>query len=436
MEKVALPLKEVLSELRSGERSLIDSIEESCARAAARDTEVQALLVEPERRERLLREAAELLQRYPAPAARPPVFGALVCVKDLFNVDGFVTRAGSRLPPELFAGPESSVVTALRRAGALVFGKTVTTEFAYFEPGPTRNPRNTAHTPGGSSSGSAAAVAANYCEIALGTQTIGSITRPASYCGVVGVKPSYGRVAGDGLVPFSPAVDTVGFFTRDTSALAEVSSLFISDWKLREVEAASMRKPALGVPVGSYLEQANAECRANFERQLERFTAAGFSVVRVPMFGDISELNLLHRQLVAAEFAVVHREWFARHAELYRKGSRELFEFGLSVSAATLARARENRMLLRETLSARAKENGVDIWLSPSTLDAAPEGIGATGSPLMNLPWTHAGVPTISLPAGVAANGLPFGLQFAGLFGGDERLLGAVRKLLSMVTCG
>jgi Asp-tRNA(Asn)/Glu-tRNA(Gln) amidotransferase A subunit family amidase len=436
MEKSHLSLADLLSKLRSGEMSLVDSVEESCTCAAVDDSEVRALLAEPGRRERLLCEAAELVRRYPNVASRPPLFGALVGVKDLFNVDGFATRAGSQLPPELFAGTESSVVTALRHAGALVFGKTVTTEFAYFEPGPTRNPRNTAHTPGGSSSGSAASVAANYCEIALGTQTIGSITRPASYCGVVGVKPSYGRVAGDGLVPFSAAVDSVGFFTRDTSSLAEISAVLVHDWKPSEVEKASKCKPVFGVPVGSYLEQANAECRANFERQLERFAAAGFSVVRVPLFGEIAGLNLLHRQLVAAEFAVVHREWFARHAGLYRKGSRDLFEFGLSVSSEVLARGRDNRILLREMLAARAKENGIDVWLSPSTLDAAPEGIGATGSPLMNLPWTHAGVPTLSLPAGVAANGLPFGLQFAGMFSGDERLLGAVRNLLTAVTCG
>src|SRR5690606_13419755 len=144
--------------------------------------------------------------RVPARKRYPPLYGALVGVKDVFHVDGFVTRAGSKLPPELFAGPEAVCVKRLREAGALIAGKTVTTEFAFFEPGPTRNPHNVAHTPGGSSSGSAAAVAAGMCNLALGTQTIGSVIRPAAYCGIIGFKPSLNRIPTEGLVYFSRTI--------------------------------------------------------------------------------------------------------------------------------------------------------------------------------------------------------------------------------------
>src|SRR5690606_22954408 len=170
---------------------VIASVEQALDRLEAVDSQIEAFLLEPNRRERLLREAEALEQRYPDPTNRPPLYGVLVGVKDIYHVDGFPTRAGSSLPVELFTGPEASCVSMLRQQGALVLGKTVTTEFAYFEPGPTRNPHNPAHTPGGSSSGSAAAVAAGLCPLALGRQTIGSIIRPSSFLGFVGYSATH-----------------------------------------------------------------------------------------------------------------------------------------------------------------------------------------------------------------------------------------------------
>jgi len=157
------PLAETLEALRSGRLRLREHVDVLGGRIDALEPQILALLPEGDRRSRLLREADELETRYPIPDARPPLYGAVVGVKDIFRADGFPTRAGSTLPPDLFAGPEASAVTRLRQAGALVLGKTVTTEFAYFEPGPTGNPHALEHTPGGSSSGSAAAVAAGFC---------------------------------------------------------------------------------------------------------------------------------------------------------------------------------------------------------------------------------------------------------------------------------
>jgi Asp-tRNA(Asn)/Glu-tRNA(Gln) amidotransferase A subunit family amidase len=188
-------------------------------------------LAEPDRRGRLHRAATALAVAYPEPAGRPSLYGALLAVKDIFHVDGFTTRAGATVPPELFAGPEAACVTRLRQAGALVVGKAVTTEFAYFEPGPTRNPHNLAHTPGGSSSGSAAAVAAGLAPLALGTQTIGSVIRPAAFCGIVGFKPSLGRVDPQGLVFFSRTLDQRGLFTQDVAGMALAAAVVCREWR-------------------------------------------------------------------------------------------------------------------------------------------------------------------------------------------------------------
>src|SRR5258706_7512203 len=192
------PMAETATVLRSGQLDLLAYIDDICNRIDAADAHIHALSPDPERRVRLIAGAKSLEARFPDPASRPPLYGIPLGIKDIFHVDGFLTRAGSRLPSELFSGSEADCVRALRSAGALILGKTVSTEFAYFEPGPTRNPHNLQHTPGGSSSGSAAAVAAGFFSFWLGTQTIGSTIRPAAFCGIVGFKPTYKRISTKG----------------------------------------------------------------------------------------------------------------------------------------------------------------------------------------------------------------------------------------------
>lgn len=177
------PLVEVADRLRSGDFDLHTYLDTLCNRIEQVDPQVQAFLAEPERRARLHAAADDLLATFPEPADRPVLFGVPTGFKDIFHVNGFVTYAGTTVPPEKFAGEEAVSVRRLRDAGGLIAGKTVTTEFAFFEPGPTRNPHNLARTPGGSSSGSAAAVAAGLCPLTFGTQTIGSVIRPAAFCG-------------------------------------------------------------------------------------------------------------------------------------------------------------------------------------------------------------------------------------------------------------
>lgn len=420
------PLADTVAALRSGQLDLHAHIDAICDRIERVDPLVQALLPEPDRRGRLHRDAAALLALFPDPAGRPPLFGALLAVKDIFHVDGFTTRAGAALPPELFAGPEAACVTRLRQAGALVLGKAVTTEFAYFEPGPTRNPHAPDHTPGGSSSGSAAAVAAGLAPLALGTQTIGSVVRPAAFCGVVGFKPSLGRIDPSGLVFFSRTLDQVGLFTQDLAGAALAASVLCAGWRGLP---APVRPPVLGVPVGPYLDQAEPAALRAFWQQMGRLVAAGVEVREVPALANIEALNNLHRRLVFAEFAQEHAEIYGGHAALYRPRTAEIIEIGRTVSLEELAAARANIAVLRRELEGQMDSAGIDLWACPAARGPAPAGLHATGDPAMNLPWTHAGLPALTLPAGLAGNGLPLGLQLVGRLGDDEALLGWSSRL-------
>jgi Asp-tRNA(Asn)/Glu-tRNA(Gln) amidotransferase A subunit family amidase len=409
--------------LKEGKLDVISYIHEACNRIEAVEPQIHALIPEPNRRNRLIKEAEELKVRYPDPDRRPPLYGILVGVKDIYRVDGFETRAGSKLPSELFYAPEAEVVKRLRAAGALILGKTVTTEFAYFHPGPTRNPHNVMHTPGGSSSGSSAGVAAGFFPLALGTQTIGSIIRPAAFCGIVGFKPSYGRINTEGLIYCSPSVDHVGLFTQDMAGMKLACSVLCDNWIEESNIKEGNKLPVLGVPNGQYLNQVAKEELVIFYNLLTKLEEQGYKVVSVPAFHDINEINLRHTSLVFAELAKVHTQWFAEYESLYSKHTVEAITSGQAVSEVELNIARMGREKLRVELEELMSQHGIDLWLSPAALGPAPKEISSTGSPIMNLPWTHSGMPTITVPTAYAENDLPRGLQITGAFMKDERLL-------------
>ncbi|HEX9135013.1 MAG TPA: amidase [Ktedonobacteraceae bacterium] len=418
--------------LRTGQLELLAYIHELCDRIDAAESRIQALVPETDRRARLLAEAQALQERFPDPANRPPLFGIPVGIKDIFYVDGFPTRAGSQLPQELFVGPEGDCVRSLHTAGALILGKTVTTEFAYFEPGPTRNPHNLDYSPGGSSSGSAAAVAAGFCPVAIGTQTIGSTIRPAAFCGIIGFKSSYGRIPMTGGILCSETFDHVGIFTQDVAGMEWVASLLCKNWQNVEMGVFDAL-PVLGVPDGPYLAQASPEGLAAFEKQLMLLKKAGYTVRRVRAMEDIEVINQWHSRLVFAEMAQVHSKWFARYASLYRPRTAAAISEGQEVSAEELLVLRASPAKLRAALETLMAQAGIDVWVCPSAPGPAPEGIASTGSPLMNLPWTHAGMPAVSLPAGRAANGLPLGLQCVGALMADESLLKRIASIAEIV---
>ncbi len=420
MYSKSFPLNTTVEALKTGQVDLSTYLNAICDRIETIEPEIEALLPETGRRERLLREAQELQERFSDPADRPSLYGILLGVKDVLRADGFLTRAGSQLPSEIFAGPEASCVSKLRAAGALVLGKTVSTEFAYFAPGSTRNPYQTSHTPGGSSSGSAAAVAAGYCQLALGTQTSGSTIRPAAYCGLFGFKPGYGRIATDGLIYCAESLDTIGYLTQDLSGARLVAPLLCNDWK-SVPECAT--KPVLAVPEGPYLALATDEALTVFEQQLMALEQAGYTLKRVPMFQDIEAIVNRHNRLVLAEMASAHKRWFGEYEILYRTLTAQAIREGQRISYPTYDLYRSSPAALRIEVETLMDVNEIDLWVCPAATGAAPEGIDTTGSPAMNIPWTHAGLPALTLPLGTSASGLPMGLQCVGRFQQDELLL-------------
>ncbi|MCS6826803.1 MAG: amidase [Caldilinea sp.] len=425
------PLAETAEALRSGELDLHVYVDQVCDRIEQIDPYVLAFLPEPDRRRRLHAAADELLATFPKPEGRPLLFGVPVGVKDIIHVNGFVTRAGTEVPSEHFAGEEAVSVRRLRDAGALIAGKTVTTEFAYFEPGPTRNPHNLSHTPGGSSSGSAAAVAAGMVPLAMGTQTIGSVIRPAAFCGVVGFKPTLQRIPTAGVLYFSRTLDQIGLFTQDVAGMEAAASVLCEEWE--DVQLSEDDFPVLGVADGPYLRQASQEALAAFKQQLQRLEAEGYTVWHVPTLLDIEEINQWHRRLVFAEFAREHAALYARFGHLYRPRTAEIFQLGKQVSDAELSELRSRCIDLRDRLEKQMQQAGIDLWVTPAAPGPAPAGLQSTGDPNMNLPWTTVGFPVLTVPVGKVYD-LPVGFQMVARFGDDELLLAWAKEIETVLS--
>lgn len=431
MNKTKLTIFEIMEKLSKGSQEIDEIIAGSLSIMDEKEDSIAAFLPEKDRDKRLKQRIEELKASYPSDKSYLDLYGVPVAVKDIFHVNGFKTQAGSQLDPDLLTEKEGYVIKKLRSQGALFIGKTVTTEFAYFEPGPTRNPYNLEHTPGGSSSGSAAAVAAGYCPLALGTQTIGSVIRPAAFCGIVGFKPSYGRIPLEGLIKFSESVDHIGFFTPTVRGMEKAFASLNPDGQLKK--ANDLPRPVLGQPDKAYLNQADNEGLRNFEASKRILQKAGYEVKKTSILEDIADINKSHRILIAYEFAKVHEEWYKEFGDLYRRKTAELIEEGFKIKKEDYLRARDNRLQLRNQFEKIMNEEGIDIFISPSAPGPAPEGIESTGDPVMNLPWTNAGLPTITVPSGKSRKGLPLGLQMSGRYEADEKLLkwaGNIAELL------
>ncbi len=418
---------DILKRTRSGELGLREYLTALCDEVESKEPQIQAFVSGTFNRNRILDTANDLLEKYPHPADRPPLFGLPIGVKDIFRVHGFPTQCGSRLPPSLFEGVEASCVNKLRQAGAIIMGKTVTAEFAGFEPGPTRNPHNFAHSPGGSSSGSAAGVAIGYFPVALGTQTSGSITRPAAYCGVIGLKPSFGRIPRDGVILYSQSIDHVGIFVRDSELIHSVMQVLVEDWSNENLEI--QKKPVVGLPDGPYLKQATQPALDHFFAQMKRLEQKGCEIKRIPLFDDIARINACHDRLVTGEVTRIHAQWYRGYPALYSNRMLESFSRGSHISDEELNELRKQRMDLRKQIQETMRAHHIDCWVCPSATDSAPAGLSSTGDPIMNLPWSNSGLPTISIPSGVDSSGLPHGIQLVGKFMRDEELLDSASKL-------
>ncbi|HVX43125.1 MAG TPA: amidase [Mycobacteriales bacterium] len=378
-----------------------------CDRIERDDPPIRAFVPEPGRRERLRS----------ATAAAGPLHSVAVGIKDIIRVDGLPTRGGSALDPEILAGPQASVVTRLLDAGAIVAGKTVTAEFAVTAPNETRNPHDLEHTPGGSSSGSAAAVAAGLVPLAIGTQTIGSMIRPAAFCGVVGFKPTYGRIPIDGVIANAPSFDTLGIFAAGVGGVETAAGVVCEGWRPVETPAA----PVLGVPDGPYLQHAEPEALEAFEAQLKTLAGGGITVRRIPVMADFVDIAAVSKIINRYEVARSHADWFPKYGDLYRPETVMTIREGQQIADTDYHQALSARAEFRTRI--QDAMDGIDLWVAPSAPGPAPRGLETTGNPIMCMPWSHAGMPAVNIPAGRAGNGLPLGIQLVGRQGADERVL-------------
>ena len=371
-----------------------------------------------------------ILEDYTKMKSKPnnklPLKNLLIGVKDIINVNGYPTRCGSSLPKELFKGSQASCVSKLLDAGAIFTAKTVTAEFAVSDPGETRNPRNLSHTPGGSSSGSGASVAAGFCDIAIGTQTSGSVIRPAGYCGVIGYKPSFGRISRDGVLLFSSSMDHIGIFAKDLNLLEKTLPIIVDSWSFQKLTLD--KDISVGIPEGSYLNLSKPHVLKQYLNTVQRLDKP-FQAKKVELVIDIENYNRLIDKITFAELYNVHSVWYSKYKELYRPISRQTIEAGRNISANSLAlllnKAREDQQFLQNLMI----EEGIDIWIAPVAPDLAPFGIHSTGDFRLNSIWSYTGLPVITIPTGVNSNNLPYSIQIVGRFGEDEKLL-QISKLI------
>lgn len=376
--------------------------------------------------EAALAEAHRLESEAASGRLRGPLHGVPVGIKDLCYTAGLETTAGSTLLKGFVPDHDATVVRRLREAGAIVLGKTAMTVFAAMDPAPTRNPWNPAHTPGGSSSGSGAAVAAGMCVGAIGSQTAGSILRPAAYCGVVGLKPTYGRVSRYGLVPCAWSMDHAGPITRtvtDAALMLEAiagadpadpSTTAIPVPPLAQLAIASGPPVTIGVPDRYFLEDVTAEVRASFDGALQALEGAGMRLQPVrlpPSFERGVDAGIV---VMYAEMAAFHQRWFPARRAQYPEKLAVLVETGLGVSAAAYLKAQQVRRLAARDLGRLLAD--IDLLATPTTPTAAPEGLASTGHWKFNLPFSATGHPALSLPAGFGPSGLPLGLQLVGRY--------------------
>ena len=348
--------------------------------------------------------------------------GVPVGLKDIYYTAGIPTRAGSRVYQDFVPDYDATAIDLLRRSGAVMLGKAVTTEFACLDPSPTFNPWNAAHTPGGSSSGSAVAVAARMCPAALGSQTVGSVLRPAAYNGVVGFKPSFGRVSRHGVVPVSWSLDTVGWMARSVEDAALVLQSTagpddndpVSAWEpINDYLSWIVEPPAphIGLLRGYFYDGADAETRQHLDDVAQRLAEAGAEIDELALPDSIATAYADQRLIMSVEAAAFHEPMYRQQAGDYQPKLRAMLAQGLEVDALAYTRALERRQRFSYDMARLAQQ--CEALLTPATPAPAPADRTNTGDPAFQGPWTSCGLPTLCLPTGLAESGLPLGIQLA-----------------------
>jgi len=407
IEPCRLGAKDAAARIERGELSARALVESCLARVATREPEVQAWS--------FVNQEAVFSQILQAEKAAP-LHGIPVGVKDIFDTCDMPTEYGSRIYAGHRPRADSAPVALTRAAGGVILGKTVTCEFATFVPSRTRNPHNAAHTPGGSSSGSAAAVADFMVPLAFGTQTAGSVIRPGSYCGVVACKPTYNLLPRAGVHPNADSLDTVGIYARSVEDVA----FFLEALTRRDDLHGPIDRPRIGA------------CRTWEWELVEPSMAAAFETAARKL--DAAELRLPEswRHLREAQTTVIRYEGARSLADEYRRFADRLdpaLRQRCEEGYATDARKYQEALLYAARCRAAVSEvfDACDVLIAPAATGEAPRGLGSTGNTAMNVVWTLLHVPCVTVPVGTGPNGLPLGLQVIGRIGDDARTLACAR---------
>ncbi len=415
-----LSATECVEEIRSGRLSSVDLVNDCLRRIAIREPAIGAWAHLDAEFARAQARAADAARASGKPLG--PLHGVPIGIKDIIDTQDLPTEHGT----PAFAGRRPShdaeVVRRLKAAGAIILGKTVTTELAFYGPGKTRNPADPNRTPGGSSSGSAAAVADFHVPLALGSQTAGSILRPASYCGVMGFKPTFGLIPLDGVIEQSPPLDTLGGYARSAPDLALLTAVLsgtpcaLPDMSDRPLCLAFIKTPAW--------PQGESAMRDAFER----LAGANTGVVdEIPMPANFDDTGGLQRAVQFHDIAKNYGPIVDQHAGVMSAKLKEVIAEGRTVTEADYQAARARREPLTQSLDPIFER--YDAILTPASQGVAPEGLSATGSPMFNFVWTYLGLPAISIPL-LTVGGLPLGVQFVAPRGADARLLAVAERAM------
>jgi len=426
--------------IRRGELTPAELLEQCLARVDKYEERVRAWVHID--RDRAHEQAEKLTTELRAGQNRGPLHGIPIGIKDIIDVFDMPTGCGSKLWANSIARQDATCVARLRQAGAVILGKTVTTAFASFDPPVTRNPWNLTCTPGGSSSGSAAAVACGMCLGALATQTGGSITRPASYCGVYSLKPTHGRVSVEGVLPLAPSLDHIGVMAncvRDLAILLQPLARTNDDWRdspplpyhyeseLKN-ELYHDRRRRLSLLPG-FPATADPEMNTAIAALRKKTEAGSWDWNELPLPPSFSDVPRFQHLVMAVEAAAYHAERMRRHPDDYPPNIRQLIETGLTTPAPQYVNAKELLEHYREG-NEPAFVDGWRTYLTPATTGPAPPA-ETTGSPVFNSPWSYCGLPTVSLPFAWTADGLPLAVQLTGERWSEDDLLAVASMLES-----
>lgn len=410
--------------LREGRTTCVEILNGCLAQVDEWEPKVHAWVVLD--REGSLKQAHALEGELKAGKDRGPLHGIPIGIKDIIDVAGLPTACGSKRWAEKIASADAEVVAQLREAGAVIMGKTVTTPYASFDPSITRNPWNLDRTPGGSSSGSSAAVATGMCLGAVGSQTGGSITRPASFCGVAGMKPTLHAISSLGVFPLAESMDHVGLIARTVDDLRllfrEVGSSPFVETMRSEGPPLREGPPRLGRLRGYFDRRADPVVRSALEQAVRDLEKQGATVVELDDPVDFDQTFADHGKVVIVEASVIHSGWLEDFPDDYPPRIRAQILEGRSLTAVDCLRAMslkgKRARLILDTLE---REN-LDALITPATVTTAPD-LSSTGDPAFNAPWSYTGLPTVSFPIGLAADGFPIATQLVGGVYRDQELL-------------